>query len=271
VLPMLREAYPRLWLVGDEVLIAALAVGNEVEALPSALLEGLFGGARALHIQLQHQIEDSAPLPPAVVAVVGCNGEVCTLRQPVATQAPGSAPLRIETWLPALEAELRSSLAAHTRDCLLACGYMSPDVWVASFPSQSVMLVDAVVWTQTVTATLERTAQGERAALRNLLDQSVLRLETMARQLRGAMVAAAAAPGGTHGPPLQGLGYMHIQGQGQQHGQSPGNKYGYVNMGRQVEDLSLRAARAALTAVGTATAAAAAPTARSDGGELTDE
>lgn len=65
------------------------------------------------------------------------------------------------------------------------------DKWVASFPSQSIQLVDAVVWTQSVTAALTRTASGERAALRNLLDQSVLRLETMARQLRSAMAMVA--------------------------------------------------------------------------------
>ena len=62
------------------------------------------------------------------------------------------------------------------------------DKWVASFPAQCVQLVDAVVWTQSVTAALVRVAGGEHAALRNMLDQSVLRLETMARQLRAAQV-----------------------------------------------------------------------------------
>jgi hypothetical protein len=64
---------------------------------------------------------------------------------------------------------------------------------VSSFPTLSVTLVDSVVWTQSVSVALARTAGGERSALRNLMDQSVLRLETMARQLRGAQAAAAMA------------------------------------------------------------------------------
>ncbi|GFR50873.1 hypothetical protein Agub_g13161, partial [Astrephomene gubernaculifera] len=214
LLPAMRDAYPRLWLVGDEVLMAALAVGGEVEALPGGLLEALYGGVVGLQVQVHEHLEDSPPLPPEVVALVGSSGEVCTLRQPLA--APSAAgSFRLEGWLSALESELRASLAAHTCDCVAACGYLSPEVWVASFPSQCVMLVDAVVWTATVTSTLERTSQGDRSALRNLLDQSVLRLETMARQLRAAMVAVP-----------QGL----------------------MRGGRQVEDLAARAAAAALTA-----------------------
>ncbi|KAJ9507914.1 hypothetical protein QJQ45_021255, partial [Haematococcus lacustris] len=70
---------------------------------------------------------------------------------------------------------------------------LQADKWVASFPVMSIQLVDSVVWTQSVTAALTRASSGERAAMRNLLDQSVLRLETMARQLRAAQAASAEA------------------------------------------------------------------------------
>lgn len=174
--------------------------------------------------------QDAPPPPPEVLAVVGSSGEVCPLARPLpAPPAPGA--VRLETWLPQLEQELRSSLIANTRHCVAACGQMPAEQWVASFPSQAVMLVDAVVWTQSVTHTLGRVAGGDRSALRNLLDQSVLRLETMARQLRAAMVSVP-------------LGLL----------------YG----GRQVQDLGAKAAAAALTAAGTAAVVASGATEGTD-------
>ena len=80
---------------------------------------------------------------------------------------------------------------------------------MASFPSRSVALVDAVVWTQTAAGALSRLAQGERTALRNLFDQTVLRLETMARQARGLRNQQhAGIPGGSGGQMLQ----QHLRG-----------------------------------------------------------
>lgn len=279
VLEPCRAAYPRLWLVGDEALLQAIAVGAEVEALPGQLLERLFGGMAGLELawvpqadpeaevgwdgvglqdgkgwglggrqagarcpverrgkggrrrgreQARHVVVACAAGPPAcpvarfcpaaasscllppvikrtilawrpqdapppqleVSAIVGRHGEVCALKAPL--PVPANAPLRLEAWLPQLEAELRRSLLAHTRDCVAACGQMHPDQWVSSFPSQCVMLVDAVVWTQSVAASLGRAAQGERAVMRTLLDQSVLRLEGIARQLRTALAGLPA-------------------------------------------------------------------------------
>ena len=172
--------------------------------------------------------------------MLAASGEVCALRQPLPLPPPSGASgaLRLESWLPALEASLREALVGGTRDCVAALGHMSAETWVGSFPSQAVMLVDAVVWTQSVTSTLERAATGERSALRNLLDQSVLRLETMARQLRGAMLAA---PPGAWGASAAAAAAARAGGGGVP--------------GRQVEDLPGRAAAAALTAAGASTVA----------------
>ncbi len=76
---------------------------------------------------------------------------------------------------------------------LVVVGRAQADVWVSSFPSQVMVLVDAVVWTQTVSTALARVADGERMALRNLLDQMVLRLEGLAQQLRGTLASASSA------------------------------------------------------------------------------
>ncbi|GFH08366.1 uncharacterized protein HaLaN_03313, partial [Haematococcus lacustris] len=114
-----------------------------------------------------------------------------SLQPPLLYQGPGAQPLAV--MLAELEGCLRSSCKAHTRACHRACGVMQADKWVASFPVMSIQLVDSVVWTQSVTAALTRASSGERAAMRNLLDQSVLRLETMARQLRAAQAASAEA------------------------------------------------------------------------------
>lgn len=43
----MRSAYPRLWVVGDQLLLESLAAGHALHALPSALLGLLYqGGAR---------------------------------------------------------------------------------------------------------------------------------------------------------------------------------------------------------------------------------
>lgn len=68
-LPPLRAAYPRLWLAGDEVLLEALAAGGEVEQLPPALLEALFGGMVGLQVALPEVIVEVGDAAKAGEAV----------------------------------------------------------------------------------------------------------------------------------------------------------------------------------------------------------
>ena len=85
-------------------------------------------------------------------------------------------------------------MSCHKAHYILPLAYsntIQAHVWVASFPAHAVLLVDAVVWTQSVSSALARTAAGDRPALRNALDASVLRLETLGRQLRTAMALVA--------------------------------------------------------------------------------
>lgn len=123
-----------------------------------------------------------------VIGIEGRSGEVLYF-----THALHAGPgLRLDAFLSALEGELRASMRAATRACIAACGQMSADTWVSAFPSTSVQLVDSIVWTQATENVLRKVEAGDRPALRGLFDQTVLRLETMARQLRGCLAALPA-------------------------------------------------------------------------------
>jgi hypothetical protein len=64
--------------------------------------------------------------------------------------------------------------------------------WVCAFPTQCVILVDAVVWTQSATVALMKAARGDRNSLRHLLDQTAMRLEGLGKALRTVQATAAA-------------------------------------------------------------------------------
>ncbi|MEW5297332.1 MAG: hypothetical protein WDW36_000548 [Sanguina aurantia] len=125
--------------------------------------------------------------PLMVAAVRGASGERLQLLQ--AVDAGSGRPL--EAWLRELERATQAGAAAATRRCMASCGVMQADDWVSSFPSISILLVDSVVFTQSAHAALTRLQAGQSIALRSLLDQTVLRLETIGRQLRGALLLPA--------------------------------------------------------------------------------
>lgn len=234
VLPGVRAAYPRMYFASDQAIMDALALCHDVSLLPASLLSACFQGLQSLVVAGDDAFSGATspgstlmspmpvspgamspgaasigsgggPLSPAwmpqeVVSVVGGDGEVMEMM----VELVSASGKTLASFLADLEAGLRTSVKAHTKACMEACGQMQVEKWAAAFPTQSVLLIDSMVWTQAVTGALTHLASGERGALRNLCDQSVLRLETLARQLRAAsgsvlasQRAASAAPGRT--------------------------------------------------------------------------
>lgn len=77
------------------------------------------------------------------MSVIGQGDEELVLTLPVHV----THQTRLSKMMADLEEALRLSVAEHTHKCLSACAVMKGPDWVASFPLQSILLVDAIVWT----------------------------------------------------------------------------------------------------------------------------
>ena len=195
---------------------------------------------RAFRRLLLNSCPPSWPLqePNAEIqGVVGVGGEELELVEPVSVRKDST----LGRVMRSLEEALRSSMREHTHRSLAACAIMKGPEWIASFPLQSTLLVDAIVWTErcavhvcfpprpfqeeraissawpfsygrnqpqphtpplnaclffppchsVANALKTVTLEGEKSGLRNLVEQSSLRLENMARQVQHAIVRLA--------------------------------------------------------------------------------
>ncbi|GAX79832.1 hypothetical protein CEUSTIGMA_g7272.t1 [Chlamydomonas eustigma] len=224
-LDLLRQSAPRLYFVSDQLLLEVLALSYDPGLIPASFLSTCFHGLTAIET-LPCQSNEKPPSTGAeaprnrgqlqlpqfqavqIVAAIGENGETLELATPVAAGYGKNVPQLVLD----LESALRESFRAATRSCLESCGHMQADQWVASYPSRCVQLVDALVWTQSAAGALSRLAQGDRAALRNLFDQTVLRLETMARQVRGMQYAEVMGVGSEEEQQLLALQKQQVLG-----------------------------------------------------------
>jgi hypothetical protein len=149
----------------------------------------------------------------------GESGEVVTFDTPLAM--PRGEPL--EGWMCAVEATMHATLRARSKAALKGSAVLSVADWVGGFPRQAVLLVDQVVWTDMVHATLHEVSQGQTSALRGLYEQHVSRVDFLAHCLqrlncepvppppspppsegRARSAAAAVAEGGTEGGAAEG-------------------------------------------------------------------
>ena len=160
----LRSSFPRFNFIGDELLLEAAAAPSAWD-IKAEILHAVFPGVS--RIGLQDDAEGH-------LLIVGVRGEEFLIPF---EEAEEYSP---EAWLASVLASLKATFHRLFLQCLKGCALMTSDEWMSTFPMQCILLVDEIVWTDSVNAALQAFTDGNKFSLRNMHNQCTKRIDKMA-------------------------------------------------------------------------------------------
>ena len=182
ILQGMRETFPRLYFT-DDVSLIHVAASTSPKDIDFAQLEGVFSGLSS--ISFNADVEDRNPDAAEKWELTAAH-----FQNEISMQLEGCTLLRgelPELWLSKILDKLCEGIKASFEACLTGCATMKPLEWSTVFPSQSVLLVDDVVWTDTVSAVLNSMSSGNKFAMQNLFQQTTRRVEGIRKTIHSLM------------------------------------------------------------------------------------
>ncbi|XP_048580282.1 dynein heavy chain domain-containing protein 1 isoform X3 [Nematostella vectensis] len=203
-----RLAFPRLFFMSDDALLSMLAWSRNPKDLVPFVRKS-FPAIRSLKFELPQDasVQLTSALDAAlnahllqVTALEGDFGEVVTLNQPI------SASPQPQKWLAMLEKNMRNTLVQELANCVQAKITSDQDVlqlvdqlssdevtkrsdsthhlhWLLRFPSQCVLVAEAVLWAREITDTLVRGRLNRLSAIRSRLNSHISDLSCAIRKM----------------------------------------------------------------------------------------
>ena len=182
ILQGMRETFPRLYFA-DNVSLIHVAASISPKDIDFAQLESVFSGLSS--ISFNADVENGNPDAAEKWEVTAAH-----FQNEISLQLEGCTLLRgelPELWLSTIQDKLCEGIKASFEACLTGCATMKPLEWCTVFPSQSVLLVDDVVWTDTVSAVLNSMSSGNKFAVQNLFQQATRRVEGIRKTIHSLM------------------------------------------------------------------------------------
>ena len=164
-----RDAFPRLYFVGNDDLLALLAAGRRPESA-SHLLLNLFPGVAGIDVREQHTI----------TRLRSPEHESLDLLSPIDVRKYAGT----QAWLAAIEGEMRRALGGAISSALATLEADEDDARLvnalSAFPSQAVNISMQMQWTSRVEAALSAGVAGPREGLEQELSRVNAAVKTVA-------------------------------------------------------------------------------------------
>ena len=185
ILGAMRKTFPRLYFA-DDVSLMHVAASISPRDIDFTQLEAVFSGLTS--ITFNADVEGGNPDAAETWEVTAAHfGNEISLELHDCTITREQLP---ETWLASILERLNGGIKLSFELCLRGCATMKPLEWSTTFPSQCVLLVDDVVWTDTVSAVLNSMSSGNKFAMQNLFQQTTRRVESIRKTIHSLMFEA---------------------------------------------------------------------------------
>eukprot|EP00891_Asterochloris_glomerata_P001497 jgi/Astpho2/1497/e_gw1.00026.129.1_t len=158
-----RLAFPRFYFLSNEELIDIISQTKNARAVQPHL-QKCFDGIQSLEFGEGTTIVD-------IHAMVSGEGERVQLGKNLKARAP------VETWLAAVESQMRMALKAAAKKALRDFHDVPQDEWITQQPAQMVLAVSSIVWCSQVEACFDQL--NPEAALQELLQRCVGKLNDL--------------------------------------------------------------------------------------------
>lgn len=185
ILGAMRKTFPRLYFA-DDISLMHVAASISPRDIDFTQLEAVFSGLTS--ITFNADVEGGNPDAAETWEVTAAHfGNEISLEMHDCTITREQLP---ETWLATILEGLNGGIKQSFEACLRGCAAMKPLEWSTTFPSQCVLLVDDVVWTDTVSAVLNSMSSGNKFAMQNLFQQTTRRVENIRKTIHSLMFEA---------------------------------------------------------------------------------